>query len=414
VEIPVTVSIPPRQTRKVTANFVPGLENAEFSTVIQSSIPLGVQRTMWWDKARGYGSHNETAVEAPATTWYLAEGSTNAGFQLFYLVQNPGTSPANIAVRFLLPTGSPLVKNYTVNPTSRFNIWANTIPELASTDVSAVITSTNGVPIIVERAMYLNSQGLLFGAGHASAGVTEPGTSWFLAEGATGPYFDLFVLLANPNATPARVTATYLLPGGSTVEKSYTLNPQSRFTAWVDFEDARLADTAVSTTIVSDVPILVERAMWWPGSLATWHEAHNSFGARRTGTLWGVGEGVLNPPPANGETYMLIANPSPNPARVAVSVLFDDGTPEVTREFRVERTSRFNVDVRAQFPEAVDKSFGLAVESLPRSGADCTFLGAILGVDCSPTPIVVEQAVYNDAVGARWAAGTNSLATRFR
>ena len=37
-----------------------------------------------------------------------------------------------------------------------------------------------------------------FAAGHGSAGVTAAATSWFLAEGATGAFFDLFVLLANP------------------------------------------------------------------------------------------------------------------------------------------------------------------------------------------------------------------------
>ena len=41
---------------------------------------------MTWD-ARGYGSHAETAVAAPTPTWYLAEGATHSGFQLFYLVR---------------------------------------------------------------------------------------------------------------------------------------------------------------------------------------------------------------------------------------------------------------------------------------------------------------------------------------
>jgi Tol biopolymer transport system component len=416
VEVSVAESIPPRQTRKVTANSVAGLEAAEFATLVESSVPLAIHRSMWWDKARGYGSHVEAAVEAPALTWYLAEGSTNAGFQLFYLIQNPNSAPAAVEVRFLRPAGDPLVRQFTINAASRFNIWVNTIPELAGTDVSAVITSSNAVPIIVERAMYLDTQGLFFGAGHESAGVTQPATSWFLAEGATGPYFDLFVLLANPGLAPANVRATYLRPDGSTVQKTYTLGPQSRFTVWVDYEDALLADTAVSTAIVADVPILVERAMWWPGGFGSWHEAHNSYGAIAPGTLWGLGEGTLNGPPANGQTYVLVANPSSLTARVAVSVLFDDGSPEVTKEFRIVPTSRFNIDVRAEFPEAVGKSFGVAVESLTRQGNDCTSSGAGSGstFDCAPVPIVVEQAIYSDAAGASWAAGTNALATRFR
>ena len=41
---------------------------------------------------------------------------------------------------------------------------------LASTDVSAVFEVLNNQPIIVERAMYLDLPGQMFGAGHESAG----------------------------------------------------------------------------------------------------------------------------------------------------------------------------------------------------------------------------------------------------
>ena len=40
---------------------------------------------MSWDPS-GYGSHLETGVTAPSTTWYLAEGSTSGPFALFYLM----------------------------------------------------------------------------------------------------------------------------------------------------------------------------------------------------------------------------------------------------------------------------------------------------------------------------------------
>ncbi len=39
----------------------------------------------------------------------------------------------------------------------------------------------------------------LWKGGHESAGVTAPSTTWFLAEGATGPFFETFILLANPH-----------------------------------------------------------------------------------------------------------------------------------------------------------------------------------------------------------------------
>ena len=83
----------------------------------------------------------------------------------------------------------------------------------------------------------------------------------------------------------------------------------------MDLEDAKLADTAVSTTIRSTngVPIIVERAMWWPGD--SWHEAHNSPGATATGTRWALAEGEVDAS-RNLETYILVANTSATPADV--------------------------------------------------------------------------------------------------
>src|SRR6185436_3374051 len=109
----------------------------------------------------------------------------------------------------------------------------------------------------VERAMYLSAGGRPFLAGHESAGVTEPATRWFLAEGATGAFFDLFVLIANPGASPADVRATYLLADGTSIVKQYPVGGNRRFNIWVDQEDTRLADVAVSTIIESTngVPI---------------------------------------------------------------------------------------------------------------------------------------------------------------
>ena len=76
------------------------------------------------------------------------------------------------------------------------------------------------MPILVERAMYMTVNGRVFAAGHDSAGVTAPQVSWFLAEGSTGSFFDLFILLANPTTTPTTVEITYLLSGGSQVVRS--------------------------------------------------------------------------------------------------------------------------------------------------------------------------------------------------
>ena len=397
-----TVVVPAMRRATVDVEGVSGMGTAEFATAVESDVALVVDRTLRWGETESYGAHAETAVPAPALTWYLAEGATTGSLNLFYLLQNPNAAEAQVRVRYLRPSGAPLEKTYTLLPNSRTNIWVDyeEFPGLGqallNTDVSAVFTVLNAQPIIVERALYADVPGQFFGAGHESAGITAPVLEWFLAEGATGGYFDLFVLIANPGTAAANIEATYLLPGGSTLTKTYRVEPNSRFNIWVDYEDARLADTAVSTTIRSTngVPVIVERALWWPGTFGQWYEAHNSPGATSTGTRWALAEGEVGGP-RDIDTYILLANTSATAGSVRVTLLFEDRTP-VERTFTVAARSRFNVDVRSDFPDALDRRFGAIVESL----------------GTTPAQIVVERAMYWDAGGQFWASGTNALATK--
>lgn len=394
------VAVPANVRATVAAKSVPGLAAAEFSTVVETDAAVVVDRTMTWDGS-GYGSHAESAVTAPATSWYFAEGATHSGFELFFLLQNSSaTTTANVQARFLLPAGQPIVRTYSIAPNTRLNVWVDPLPGLGSTDVSAVFQSTNAVPIIVERAMYLTSGGQQFRAGHESAGTPSLATSWFLAEGATGPYFDEYILVSNPGTSTASVTVTYLRESGAPLAKTYSVAGNSRFNIWVDGETiggVSLADVAVSASISSTQPVVVERSMWWPGTAATWAESHNSFGAKATGTRWALADGQLGGA-NNYETYVLIANTANTVGSVEVKILFDDGSAALTKTFAVSANARFNVPILSQFPTAAGKKFGVVVES---KGA-------------SPVPIVVERAMYSDAGGVRWAAGTNALATKLQ
>jgi hypothetical protein len=408
VDVPVSLNGLDRKTINPAA--YPGLEDTALATVIESTQPVIADRTMRWD-SRGYGSHTETSIASPLTQWYLAEGATIGGFQLFYLIQNPNPDAAQVQVTYLRAAPlTPLVKTYTVTGSSRFNIWVNVEefdtpggpqPLLSAAEFSASITSDR--PVIVERAMYLTRNGRQFDAGHESAASPELATTWFLAEGATGPYFDLFALIVNPNPTPAEVEVTYLLPTSSFV-KTYPVPGQSRFNIWADVDDPRLADTAVSMALRStnDVPILVERAMWWPGGFDTWFEGHNSRGAIETGEKWGLADGEVGGP-LGLETYVLLANTSPFAAAVQVTVVYEDGTSDV-QIYDVDPTSRFNVPMGVFFPGTAGKRFGVVVESMPAPGGTAQ--------------IVVERASYNNALldgqTVVWAAGANAFGTKLR
>ena len=120
------LEVSPNATRTLDAKTVPRMNLAEFSTVIESDQPVVVNRTVTWDaSSTPYGSHAEASIAQPAARWYLAEGSTTAGFNLFYLLQNPNAAEARVLVRYLRPSGSPLEKTYDLRPNSRSTIWVN-------------------------------------------------------------------------------------------------------------------------------------------------------------------------------------------------------------------------------------------------------------------------------------------------
>jgi hypothetical protein len=365
----------------------------DFSTVIESDQPVVADRTMSWDKT-GYGSHAETAIDRPGRFWYMAEGSTGGSFDLFYLLQNPNPETADVTVTYLLPTPAPSIsKHYTVPPKSRKTIHVDDEdPAVQFTDVSAIVISSQS--ILVERAMYFSTPTQPFAAGHEGAAVQMPQKFWFFAEGATGSFFDLFLLLANGQATDVDVKVTYLLPIGDPIVKHYEVKGQSRRTIPVDGEDPRLLDSPVSMIVESEVPIVAERAMWWPSP--NWYEAHLSVGAPAPGTKWALADGlVANTPGTETETFILIANTGTTDGNADVTLFFGDGT-TLTKNFTLNANSRTNVRVQTEFPDAISKGgFGTIIQS-------------------SGVPIVVERAMYSNANGQIWAAGTDALATKLQ
>jgi VCBS repeat protein len=371
--------------RTVVAADFGGLPR-EFGVEVESDDPVGVDRLMTW---AGVGSHAESSIAAPGRQWYLAEGATGGPFNLYYLLQNTGEATADVTLRLLRPAPEvPVTRTYQVAGRSRFTIWVDQIPGFEGTDVSADIGSTQ--PIVVERAMYLDGD-VPFVAGHAAAAVPAPALEWLLAEGATGGFFDEYILLANATATTAQVQVDYLLADGMVIPRIYEIPPQSRRTIWVDWEHPWLFNAAVSARLrsVNDVPFIAERSMWWADG--GWFEAHNSPGATSTGTRWLVSEGEVGGPDRDA-MYVLLANTSAFAGQARVTLLFEGGG-TATRTFDVAANSRFNVDVASMFPASAERRFGTLVESL---GAD-------------PAELVVEWSLYGSPGARLWELGASAL-----
>jgi hypothetical protein len=180
-----------------------------------------------------------------------------------------------------------------------------------------------------------------------------PAIIYYLAEGATGPFFDTDLLLANPNAVPAPVTLTFLLEGGGTITQSRTLAPTSRTTIAVD-EVSGLEAAAFSTMVTSTEghAIAVERTMRW-GSGG--YGAHTEKATDAGGTTWYFAEGAAG----YFSTYLLLGNPQPTANNAHVTWLREGEAP-LTRSYPMAANSRVTVDTRAD-AELLDRSFGATV-----------------------------------------------------
>jgi hypothetical protein len=387
--VPHTVTVPAQQRTTLAVDAIPGLEAAAMAAVVTADdYPLVVERTMRWD-ANGYGASTEKAASALSRTWYFAEGSQGF-FSTFLLLVNPQTTSNAVSVRFLRESGGPVTKSYTMAPRQRLTIDAGAVPDLVGRSFGIEVTFTD--PGMAERSMYFGL-GAPWDAGHESAGAPAPATQWYLAEGATGPWFETFILVANPSSTPADVTLTFLPEGAAPITKTRQVPANGRLTVNIEAEDAALANlSAIGTRVTSSVPIVVERSQYWPFSPAQWYEAHNSFGQTETGTHWGLAEGRVGGD-AGYKTYLMLTNhDTGTAAQVAVKFLREGGTP-VVKSFAIAPASRLTIDVGgAQVPEVVAGAFGTEI--------------------VSSLPISVERAVYSNANGQFWAAGTIAAATR--
>jgi subtilisin-like proprotein convertase family protein len=386
--VPYAATVSPNVPLQITVdNTVP---DDAVSTVVHSTngVPLAVERTMIWD-GTGYGGHGGISAP-PHTRWLFAEGSQGF-FHTFVLLVNDNASDVTATIRFLLEGGGAIVHPVTLRARQRVTVYAGEIPALVDRSFGIEVTATQ--PISVERSMYFPVGGArTFEGGTESAGVNDVSRRWFLAEGATGPFFECYILLTNPDSAIAHTTVTYQLESGETIVRAVEVPANGRTTINVETVDPRLANAAVSTTIVSDVGIIVERSMYWPDISLGWREAHNSVGVTEAGLRWGVAD-VRIGGPRDYSTYILLSNPNAVTAEVQVGFL-KAGT-RVVQTFLLPPTSRHNIWVSNDFPSLGAGLFSAEVRVL------------------NYQPIVVEKAMYWNSGAEIWAAGTGVVATPF-
>lgn len=173
--------------------------------------------------------------------------------ETWVLVENPGSEPATVDLKFLTGSGQTAGPRLHLPPQTRATVKVNdTVANVW--DVSTVVSSN--VPVVAERAEYWDNRI----EGQDSVGADQPATDWYLAEGSTGTNFETWVLVQNPGNSPALVDISFMTLGGVILGPKETLPPQTR----KSYNVAKWCQDnyQVATVVHASKPVVVERSVY--------------------------------------------------------------------------------------------------------------------------------------------------------
>jgi hypothetical protein len=321
---------------------------------------------------------------------YFAEGASGDSFNYRLAVLNTTAQNTQFLVTFLREGAAPVVRIYTLPAFFRTTVTVTDIPELKNTSFGAVINAIPGV--IAERTMSWNAGGDMSDATTAKA-LTAPSTTWYLAEGNVG-FFDTFVLLMNPSTTTAaNVGVDFLTQAGQVVHIDRVVGPTQRVTVYTNNDVPELAWQSFGTTVKSDQPILVERAMYFRNGEPMFVGGAASGAVPAPATHWFLAEGQSG---GFFATYVLVSNPNSTPVDLTVRYLTGAG---VARQdtITLQATQRLTLQL-SDFPELNNQDVSTDISA--------------------SAPVIAERTMYWPANPGPWygshnSAGQTELATRW-
>ncbi len=256
------------------------------SLKLDSTQPLVAERPMYFSYLGMGGSNNWTGGHCVTgatflqRAYYFAEGTTrfasNALFEEWLTLQNPGGTDITVDASYQLESGAPVSRSYPVPANTRLTIFVPTEVGFQH-DVSVKLTST--ADFLAERPMYFDylAYGTDWTGGSCVIGAAAPGNLWCFGEGATIANFHEYLTLQNPDATDASVVITYYPQGDSPIVKpAFTVLANSRQTVFVNSDAGQDMQLSASVKVTSGPEIIVERPMYF--NYGGWTGGHDAVG----------------------------------------------------------------------------------------------------------------------------------------
>ncbi len=314
----------------------PGLSPEDAEKALTSNAvdlgPRGRDEFTGWgllraDKALGL---DEPQAGCAGGKLYFAEGYTGPGFDTYVLLENPAYQDDKAEVELYGAQGPLYSAVVNVAARSRLTMHLNEL--VPPGDVAVGIGIGEDSPLRAQRSMYFDYQGLKDGHTTQASGAAA---EWYFAEGYTGPGFDTYILVFNPQQRVAHVNLRAMTPE-RTLEQSLEVAPLARFT--VKLDDI-IPGAEVATVIASDVAVVAERAMYF-----------DKDGIKGGSVVMGAGSPSEDLYFAEGYTgggfdeWLLLSNPSDNSVTAITSFLRSDGV-TIERETVLQPRSRATIHV---------------------------------------------------------------------
>jgi hypothetical protein len=237
-------------------------------------------------------------------------------------------------MRFLHEDGSVVDHTELIPAMGRKSVYVNLL--FIASGFATQVTADQ--PIVVERAMYFDNDQ----AGHDTLATPAPGTTWYVAAGASRGGFDTWLLVANPGNTPASVKVSFISDTGNVVTQPLFVLPHSRNSLYTD---PLLPDSTYGMRVDSDQPVVAERAVYFDNGRA----GYDSAAVATPSTEWFLPEGSTT---GSFEEQLNVLNPQNQAVNVEVDYQLEGTDSPPPQRFSIGPTSRLTIDVNPQAPSS--------------------------------------------------------------
>jgi hypothetical protein len=198
---------------------------------------------------------------APAlgTAWYYANGGVGPGVTERFDVYNPGPIEADLSAAPILDQGSADPFDLTVPPEGVVSLPVDQQARIPPGVGQAwVLTSANGVPVVVERVITSAPPAAASGVGDA-IGAPATADRWVFAGGSAAAGADERLIVLNPGAAAAHVSVVASGAGTAVRLPALVVAPGTRQA----IDIGRIDPAAVVVLdVTADVPVVAERAQY--------------------------------------------------------------------------------------------------------------------------------------------------------